>query len=114
MTNNDYRIPKYNRVRGGLNAVFARPTTCRAVEETTGLADSYMVECGRDQEGQTHCFIERTDEEGVLRLYLPPNVVNTIIRQRDGLGARVHRRKAKENAQARKDAGILPGFCKRK
>jgi hypothetical protein len=111
--NNDSTIPKYNRVRGGLNAVFTRPTTFKVVEETTGLADSYMVETGRDEQGD-HCFVERVDETGVIRMYLPPKVVNAIVRQRDALSAKSRSLRGKEQAQARKDRGEVPGFMKKK
>lgn len=108
-----YTVPKYNRIRGGLNATFTKAATFKVVESTTGLAETYTIETGRDENGD-HCFVERVDEEGVTRIYLPPKVVNAIARQRDALTKTIRRRIGKEQAQARKDRGELPGFMKHK
>jgi hypothetical protein len=111
---NDYTIPKYNRIRGGLNAVFTRPTSFKVVQETVGLSETYTIETGRDESGD-HCFVERVDENTtVTRIYLPPKVLNAIQRQRDSLTARARSRRGKEAAQARKDRGELPGFMRKK
>lgn len=109
---NDNTIPKYNRLRGGLNAVFTRPTTFKVVEGVTGLAETYTVETGRAEDGD-YCFVERVDETGVTRICLPPKVVNAIVRQRDALTAKARSRRATEVARARKERGELPGFMRK-
>jgi hypothetical protein len=106
---NDNTIPKYNRLRGGLNATFTRPTTFKVVEFATGIAETYTVETGRAEDGD-YCFVERVDEVGVIRICLPPKVVNAIARQRESLTTRSRSRIGKELAKARKDRGELPGF----
>ena len=113
---NDNQIPKYNRIRSGLNARFTRAATFKVVEPNLGLVETYTVETGRDESGD-HVFVECLSEEvatgaTVTRMYFPPKVVNAIQRQRDSLTLMARRRRGKEQAQARKDRGELPGFLR--
>lgn len=114
---NDHQIPKYNRIRAGLNATFTKAATFKVVDANLGLVETYTVETGRD-EGGDHVFIECLSEEvatgaTVTRMYFPPKVVNAILRQRDSLTLTIRRRIGKESAQARKDRGELPGFMRK-
>lgn len=102
-------------MRGRLQglALFTKPTTIKNVQDITGKSETYIIEtCRQDELGDT-VFIECMDDAGVTRLALPPRVANAIASQRDSLTARRRSRAAKVVAQARKDAGILPGFAKR-
>lgn len=107
------QIPKYNRLRGGLNATYARPTTFKVVEGLTGIAETYTVETGRAEDGD-YCFVERVDETGVIRICLPPKVINAIARQRDALSLAIRRRIGREKARERKERGELPFVKKEK
>lgn len=116
MTNNDNTIGKFDRIRGGLEgvAMFSKPSTVKHVQAVTGKAESFIIESAKHEELGTFVFIEALDELGVIRLALPPKVVAVIARQQDALSARSRSNAAKALAQARKDAGILPGFMKAK
>ena len=61
MLDPDAKIPKYSRIRAGLNATFVKSTSIRNVQSELGLVESYSVESGRDEQGD-HVFIERLDE----------------------------------------------------
>jgi hypothetical protein len=113
---NDNTVAKYDRVRGGLEgvALFTKPSTVKNVQIMTGKTETLVVETARHEELGDTIFIECMDEVGVTRLALPPRVANAIAAQRDSLTTRRRSRAAKAIAQARKDAGILPGFMKSK
>lgn len=113
--NQDNTVAKYDRTRGALEGVaqFTKPSTIKAVEVVTGKAETFIVETARQDEIGDTVFVEAMDEQGVVRLALPPRVANAIARQRAALTARSRSRKAKANAQARKDRGELPGFMKK-
>ena len=119
MTNgntNDNTVAKYDRVRGGLEgvALFSKPSTVKNVQIVTGKSETFVVETARHEELGDTIFIECMDDAGVTRLALPPRVANAIASQRDSLTARRRSIAAKTLAQARKDAGIVPGFMRKK
>jgi hypothetical protein len=111
----DNTIPKYDRVRGGLEgvALFTKPSTVQHVQTVTGRAETFIVRTARQEEVGDTIFIECVDEAGVTRLALPPKVANTIARQREALTTKGRSRAAKARAQADKDAGVLPGFMRK-
>jgi hypothetical protein len=115
---NDNRIPKYNRIRAGLNATFTKATTFKVVDANLGLVETYTVETGRDESGD-HVFVECLSEEVatgamVTRMYFPPKVVNAINRQRVALTVRIRRSTGKRIAKERMDRGELPGFMRKR
>ncbi|HVI09593.1 MAG TPA: hypothetical protein VND65_14990, partial [Candidatus Binatia bacterium] len=67
---------------------------------------------GNNEQGNT-VFVECLNEDGIVRLALPPRVANAIFRQRDSLAARWRSKQAKRVAKERKDRGELPGFMKK-
>jgi hypothetical protein len=113
---NDNTVSKYDRIRGGLEgvALFTRASTVKHVETLTGRAETFIVETARHDELGDTVFVEMMDENGVVRLALPPKVSNLIVSQRDALTARRRRSAGKAQAKARKDRGEIPGFMRRK
>lgn len=110
-------ISKFDRIRGGLQgvALFTKPSTIKTVQNITGKSESFIVEtCRFDELGGDFIFIEMVDENGVVRVALPPKVANVIASQRDSLTARRRSAAGKRVAKERKDRGELPGFMKKK
>ncbi|HVI10425.1 MAG TPA: hypothetical protein VND65_19210, partial [Candidatus Binatia bacterium] len=92
----DRTISIYDRIRGGLVgvAMFTKATTIKTVEPFTGRSVTFIVETalqnvteGNNEQGNT-VFVECLNEDGIVRLALPPRVANAIFRQRDSLAAR--------------------------
>jgi hypothetical protein len=113
---NDNTVSKYDRVRGGLEgiALFTKPSTIKNVQDITGKAETFVVETARHEEVGDTIFVECMDELGVTRIALPPRVAKVIAAQRESLTARRRSRAAKTLAKARKDAGIVPGFLRKR
>jgi len=109
-------ISKVDRTVAGLqggNNLAAKATTIEHTDPILGEAETFIVQTIRDQKGD-HVIVKFVDKQGVVRLVLPPKVVGTIVRQRDGLTARSRSNTSKAVAQARKDRGELPGFMRGK
>lgn len=108
MIDQDHKIPKYSRIRAGLNATFTKATTFKVTDPNIGLSETYTVETGRDEQGD-HCFVELVDEgTTVTRIYLPPKVVNAIARQRSALSLTIRRRDSRQRAHQRMANGWKP------
>lgn len=112
----DDQISKYDRIRGGLHdvAMFTKPSTIKNVQSITGKSETYIVETCRHEDQGDHIFIEVADENGLVRVCLPPKVASLIASQRDALTARRRSKASKRVAQERKDRGELPGFMRAK
>lgn len=112
----DDTIKKYDRLRGGMQgvALFTKQSTIRNIQTITGRAETFVVETARHEELGDYIFVECVDEDGVVRLCLPPQVSTAIAAQRDRLTTRRRSIAGKANAKARADRGELPGFMKRK
>jgi hypothetical protein len=116
LNTNDNTVSRYDRTRGSLEgvAMFTRPSTVKNVETITGKASTYVVETARLEDSGDYVFIECVDESGVTRLALPPRVANAIASQRDSLTTRRRSIAGKAQAKIRKDAGLLPGFMRKR
>lgn len=80
---------------------------------TVGKSETFVIETGRyDELGGDFIFVECIDETGVTRIALPPRVSSVIAGQRDRLTSRRRTLAGKQQAAARKEAGLLPGFMK--
>lgn len=112
----DNSIKKYDRIRGGMEgvALFTKPSTIRNVETITGRAETFVVETARHAELGDYIFVECVDEDGVVRLCLPPKVANAIASQRDSLTTKRRKIAGRTQAKIRKDRGELPGFMRKK
>jgi hypothetical protein len=109
-------ISKFDRIFGGLNnvALFTAPSTIKNVQNLTGKTETFIVQSCRHEDFGDYVFVECIDENGVTRIVLPPKVVAAIRRQDGALTKRNRSRSAKATMQARKDAGEVIGFQKRK
>lgn len=112
---NDRAVSQYDRIRGGLEgvAMFTKPSTVKNVQIITGKTETFIVETARHSELGDTIFVECMNDDGLVRLALPPRVANAISRQRDSLTARTRSKAAKLIAQERKDRGELPGFMRK-
>jgi hypothetical protein len=107
-------VSKFDRAVAGLqggNNLAAKPATIEHTDPIVGESETFIVQTIRDQQGD-HVVIKFVDKEGVMRLILPPKVVNTIVRQRDALTARGRSNNARATAKARMERGEMPGFMR--
>jgi hypothetical protein len=111
----DRTVSQFDRVRGGLEgvAMFTKPSTVKSVQIITGKTETFIVETARHSELGDTIFVECMNEDGLVRLALPPRVANAIARQRDSLTTRARSKAGKLVAQERKDRGELPGFMRK-
>lgn len=87
-------ITKFDRVRGGLKdvALFTQPSTVQFLQAITGKSETFIVEtCRYPEHGGDYIFLQVIDENGTVRVALPPKVANTIASQRDSLTTRRRR-----------------------
>lgn len=112
----DNTINKYDRVYGGMQGVslMSKPSTIKHVQPITGRTETFVVQTARHDEMGDHIFLECMDENGVVRLALPPKVANVIASQRDSLTVRRRTITGRRLAKERKDRGELPGFMRKK
>jgi len=59
-------------------------------------------------------FVQYVDDQGAVRIVIPPEAADAIARQRDALGTKNRKLAARATAQARKARGEMPGFMKAK
>jgi hypothetical protein len=114
MTTEYATVSKFDRAVAGLqggNNLAAKATTIEHTDPIVGESETFIVQTIRDQQGD-HVVIKFVDKEGVMRLILPPKVVNTIVRQRDALTARGRSNNARATAKARMERGEVPGFMR--
>lgn len=97
------------------------PTTIRVVTPMVGNAQTFIVQTFRQRDpgdesapSEFTVFVEWVNENGTVRIVLPPKVTKLIARQRDALFGRARKRSAKAVAEDRKARGIKPGFMKSK
>jgi len=108
-------IDKFDRAVGGLlagNNLHTKPTTIEDVEPHAGEAETFIVQTIRDEKGD-HVVLKFMDTAGNKRIILPPQVVNTIVRQRDAISKRARSNHSKQVAKDRMLRGELPGFMKK-
>ena len=111
---NDNTVSKYDRLYGGLRDVslFTKPSTIKLVQSLTGQSETYVVQTCRHEDGD-YIFVERLDENGVVRLALPPKVASLIASHRDALTKRRRSISSRATMRARMDAGEVIGFKKK-
>jgi hypothetical protein len=79
-----------------------------------GMSESFSIQTFRQKELGDTIFLERTNKDGTVRIAIPPTVAAIIHRQYDQLTGRSRSKAAKATAQARKEAGIMPGFLRKR
>jgi hypothetical protein len=86
----DNQIHKYDRMYGNLIdvSISTKPSTVKVVQTLTGRAETFIVQTVRHAENGDYIFIECADENGLVRLALPPKVANAIASQREALTKR--------------------------
>jgi ABC-type Na+ efflux pump permease subunit len=115
----DYKTTdKFDRMLGGLHnlpdVTSTKPSTVVAVLPLIGQAQTYIIQTLRQREKGDTIFVQYVDDQGSVRLVIPPAAAEAIARQRDALTTKTRKRAAKEQAQARKARGEVPGFLKKR
>jgi hypothetical protein len=122
MSEQQYRsVDKFDRALGSViktPATHTKPST--VVVETPLLgAQTFIVQTYRqtdrdDEKSRSRdtIFLQYVDGELSYRLVIPPEVADTIARQRDALTAKNRKKAAKSRALADKAAGKVPAFLK--
>lgn len=109
---------KFDRMLGGLlnlpDVTSTKPSTVVAVLPLIGAAQTYIIQTLRQREKGDTIFVQYVDDAGSVRLVIPPDAADAIARQREALTTKNRKRAAREQAQARKARGEVPGFMKRK
>ena len=77
-----------------------------------GGTQVFVVQTYRQAERGDTVFLEVVGSQGVMRIAIPPKVVNTIVRQRDALTAKARSKAATAVAADRKAHGLQPAFLK--
>lgn len=111
-------IDKFDRVIGALlshqDVTKTAASTVRVMSPFLGEPQTFIVQTVRQKDVGDTISIEYLDSQGSVRLALPPQVADLIVRQRDSLTAKVRKQIGKASAAARKARGELPGFMKAK
>lgn len=109
---------KFDRLLGSLigipDATKTKPTTCVVHTPLIGAAQTFIVQTFRVREVGDTIFIQYVDDEGSVRIAIPPEVAEAIARQRDALTTKIRKRVGRDQAAARKAQGIQPAFLKKR
>jgi hypothetical protein len=117
--NHGNTIDPYDRLYGALDgipdAIRTRPSTVRTTVPLIGSVQTWIVQTVRRRDrsaddetpsrSEDTIFLEVVSSAGSQRIAIPPDVANTIARQRDALTAKARSRAARAKAQDRKDRG---------
>lgn len=109
-------IDKFDRLYGALaelpDVTKSKPSTVFVSTPLIGATQTLIVQTLRQREVGDTIFLQHIDEHGAVRIAIPPAAAEAIARQRDALTTKVRKRVSKEQAQARKARGEVPGFMK--
>jgi hypothetical protein len=109
-------IDHFDRMIGALHGIpdvlNVKPTTIVAVIPMVGSARTYIIQTYRQKEQGDTIFLQEVGPDGSIRIALPPQVADAIARQRAALTDRARSRAAKDVADERKKAGIVPAFLR--
>jgi len=105
----DWYDRKIGALHGLPNVFPTKPTTLRHASALVGDSQTFIVQTYRAEDGDW-IFVEQTSAAGYVRLVLPPNVADTISRQRDALSSKVRSRLSKERMRERMAGGYVPTF----
>lgn len=108
----------YDRLIGALHGlpdvVSTKASAFKVTIPMVGISESFIIQTYRQRERGDYIFLETVSASGSIRIALPPEVADTIARQRDALTTKLRSKQGKANAQARKDRGELPGFMRKR
>src|ERR1051325_10609294 len=108
-----HAAPKeFDRTMGALHGlpdvVHTKPLTMQIVGPLGVGTQTWIVQTYRQKDIGDTIFLQSITDN-TTRLVIPARVADAIARQRDQLTGKVRSKVSKAAAQARKDAGILPG-----
>lgn len=117
-------VSDFDRMMGALEGlpdiVSTRPAPIQ-ITTIIGVSNLYIAQTFRQRDGQGKdaktkdtLFLQVVSHEGTVRIVLPPEVCDTIARQRESVGTKTRKKSAKRVAQERKEAGIQPAFLKKR
>lgn len=109
-------IDKFDRMMGALHGLpdvtLTKPSTVVCTLPIIGASRTFIIQTLRQREQGDTIFLQYVDEAGSVRIAIPPAAADAIARQRESLTTMVRKRVAKEQAQARKARGEVPGFIR--
>jgi hypothetical protein len=105
-------VDKFDRMMGALEGLpdvtHTKPSTITGLTTLIGAAQTFIVQTFRQREKGDTIFLQYVDDEGSVRLVIPPGAADAIARQREALGAKNRKKAAKQSAAARKARGDVP------
>lgn len=118
-------VDKFDRMMGALASLpevtHSKPSTVVVTTPLIGCTQTFIIQTyrqidrdGEDSKSRDTVFLQYVDDEGRIRLVIPHEAIMAVIRQHEAVGTKLRKRIAKEQAQARKARGELPGFMKGK
>ena len=111
-------IDKFDRMLGALHdlpdVTRTKPSTVVCTIPIIGASQTFIIQTLRQREQGDTIFLQYVDDTGSVRIAIPPAAAEAIARQRDSLTTKVRKRVGKEQAQARKARGEVPGFLRKK
>ena len=102
--------PVIDRVRGSIDGdpeLLSSRGTVKVVIPLVDHVSTYVVETCRDDTG-SHGFIEAFTPEGMVRLYLPPKVMQALYRQEESIAKRARRVRGQRAAETARRKGVIP------
>lgn len=109
-------VNKYDRLYGGLHDVSlaTKPSTVKNVQALTGKSETFVIQTFRHEELGDYIFIEALDENGLVRIALPPKAAAAIAAQRESLTRRRRSISSRATMQRRMKEGWVPTFEKKR
>jgi len=119
MAKEQYRqLDKFDRLHGALEGLpdvtKVKPSTIITHEPLIGATQTFFIQTLRQREQGDTIFIQYVDDEGAIRIAIPPAAADAIARQRDALTSKSRKRAGREQAEQRKARGEQPAFLRRK
>ncbi len=109
-------IDKFDReigtLKGRPDVTETKASTIVTTTPMIGATRTFIVQTFRVREVGDSIAVQYIDDNGSMRIVLPPEVADAIARQRDALTLKVRKRLGKEQASARKARGEVPAFLK--
>lgn len=95
MAEDERRVDPFDRLIGKIDGLpdvsKVRPATVQTVMPILGNAQTYVVQTYKDRDEGFFVFLQVVSAEGGFRVAIPPQVANTVYRQRDALVKRSRR-----------------------
>jgi hypothetical protein len=112
----DNQIQKFDRIYGNLIdvSISTKPSTVKVVQPITGRAETFIIQTIRHEDNGDYIFIECADENGLVRLALPPKVSASIASQREALTKRRRSTASRAAMRTRIAGGYVPTFKRKK